>query len=182
MTPVEFLREQTWEDWKQFKGEIIPSCCVSTVSKPQTPRMLYKMHIIVIIFKEITEKRNMVSHLLFRTKGLSFWSLSIQMQISSFFFLFLLVFFVFPSSMYKSLIKSNTLHGLQPNETSKTNRFKEKGGRKENEIFIPRSENVNSRGSVMLLLGSPVAPLSSWQQQPGCGCACAWCMLGDYMH
>jgi len=31
-------------------------------------------------------------------------------------------------------------------------------------------------------IGSPVAPSSSWQQQPGSGCAGAWCMLGDYMH
>lgn len=29
---------------------------------------------------------------------------------------------------------------------------------------------------------APVASLSSWQQQPGLGCAGARCMLGDYMH
>lgn len=35
---------------------------------------------------------------------------------------------------------------------------------------------------IFCLCIAPVASLSSWQQQPGFGCAGAQCMLGDYMH
>ena len=44
------------------------------------------------------------------------------------------------------------------------------------------SSTWKPRGRVERQLGSPAAPVSSWQQQPGRGRARAWCMLRDYMH
>lgn len=45
-----------------------------------------------------------------------------------------------------------------------------------------RSTAPSCHDEIFCLCIAPVASLSSWQQQPGFGCAGARCMLGDYMH
>lgn len=49
-------------------------------------------------------------------------------------------------------------------------------------LYPPIVKYSTSGGSMLLRLSSPVALLSSWQQQRGSGCAGARRMLRDYMH